>query len=219
MIIVFLGPPGSGKGTQAGILSRDHDFRHFDAGSLLRAEVETGTTLGQEIGGYINQGQLVPIRIIGQITHKFLQEKQAERTMFDGFPRNLEQASLLADSLEKLGQSLNHVIYLNIDEDDLLQRIINRRVCQACGRIYNILTNPPSETCSETGGSCKLYQREDDSEKVFGRRLRIYLQETVPILNYYRELGLLRTIDADADIDEVSARIRGVLGMTRNGKA
>lgn len=219
MIIVFLGPPGSGKGTQAGILSRDHDFRHFDAGSLLRAEVDTGTELGQEIAGYINQGQLVPIRIIGRITHKFLKERQAARTMFDGFPRNLEQANLLACSLEELNQELNHVIYLHIDEDDLLQRIVNRRVCRACGRIYNIITNPATELCSETGQNCELYQRKDDSEEVFGRRLRIYLQETVPILNYYREVGILRTIDADADIDDVSARIRSVLGMTRNGKA
>ena len=219
MIIVFLGPPGSGKGTQAGILSREHHFRHFDAGSLLRAEVETGSELGDEIARYINQGLLVPIGIIGRITHKFLKEKQAERTMFDGFPRNLEQASLLSDSLRELEQTLNHVIYLDIHEDDLLERIVNRRVCRNCGRIYNMISNPPLEPCTQTGTECDLLQRKDDSEEVFGRRLRIYLDETVPILNYYRDAGLLRTIDADAEIEDVSARIREVLGMARNGKA
>ena len=192
MIIVFLGPPGSGKGTQAGILSREHDFRHFDAGSLLRAEVESGSELGEEIAGYINQGRLVPIEIIGRITHKFLAERQAARTMFDGFPRNLEQAALLTSSLRELGQELDHVLYLHIDEDDLLQRIVNRRVCRNCRRIYNLVSNPPQQPCSETGKECELYQREDDSEDVFGRRLRIYLEETVPILRYYEAASCVR---------------------------
>ncbi len=219
MIIVFLGPPGSGKGTQAGILSREHHFRHFDAGSLLRTEVHSGSALGEEIAGYINEGRLVPINIIGRITHKFLAERQADRTMFDGFPRNLEQASLLTASLIELKQELSHVLYLHIDEDDLLQRIVNRRVCRSCKRIYNLVSNPPHENCSVTGMDCDLYQRDDDSEEVFGRRLRIYLEETVPILRYYEDAGKLRTIDADADIEDVSARIRDVLGMARNGQA
>lgn len=219
MIIVFLGPPGSGKGTQSGILSREHGFRHFDAGSLLRAEVQSGSSLGEEIAGYINRGSLVPIEIIGKITRNFLRQNQADRTMFDGFPRNLEQATLLTDNLEELRQDLDHVLYLHIDEDDLLQRIVNRRVCRNCKRIFNLVSNPPLGPCSETGKECELYQREDDSEEVFGRRLKIYLEETVPILKYYEDMGKLRTIDADADIDDVSSRIRGVLGMARNGKA
>ncbi|MCB1186762.1 nucleoside monophosphate kinase [bacterium] len=219
MIIVFLGPPGSGKGTQAGILAREHGFRHFDAGSLLRAEVESGSELGEEIASYINQGRLVPIRIIGEITKKFLRETQSDRTMFDGFPRNLEQAALLSESLAALNQDLDHALYLHIDEDDLLARIVNRRVCRNCKRIYNLVSNPPQQPCSVTDGDCDLYQREDDSEEVFGRRLKIYQEETAPILRFYEEQGKLRTIDADADIPDVSERIRGVLGMARNGKA
>ena len=186
---------------------------------MIQPEVESGSELGEEIASYINQGRLVPIRIIGEITKKFLRETQSDRTMFDGFPRNLEQAALLSESLAALNQDLDHALYLHIDEDDLLARIVNRRVCRSCKRIYNLVSNPPQQPCSATGEDCDLYQREDDSEEVFGRRLRIYQEETAPILRFYEEQGKLRTIDADADIPDVSERIRGVLGMARNGKA
>jgi adenylate kinase len=213
MIIVFLGPPGAGKGTQADILSERHGFQHFDTGSRLRAEIATGSELGARIASYTNAGKLVPIEIIRDLILKFLREGSGERIMFDGFPRNLAQAEVLATALEESRQSLSKAIYLAIDEDSLIERIINRRFCSQCGEIYNLVGKPPKveDKCDLDGA--ELYQRKDDTEEVFGTRLKVYLSETVPVLDFYKQQGVLQTVDGDADISEVTTAIQAVLGV------
>lgn len=213
MIIVFLGPPGSGKGTQADNLHDNHGFFHFDTGSRLRAEIASGSELGKRIAEYTNAGRLVPIGIIKEMILKFLRETEASRIMFDGFPRNLEQAQVLDEGLAELGDDLDHAVYLDIDEDSLLERIINRRFCSKCGEIYNLISRPPLKdgVCDNDGA--ELIQRKDDTEEVFGTRVKVYLEETLPVLDYYRQKGVLRTVDGDYDIPDVSAAVEQLLGV------
>lgn len=213
MIVVFLGPPGSGKGTQADILHEQHGFFHFDTGSRLRAEIASGSELGARIEQYTNAGKLVPIDIIREMIKRFFSASDAGRIMFDGFPRNLEQARVLDESLLEHNVKLDCAIYLEIDEDSLLNRIVNRRFCPQCGDIYNLQSNPPRQAgvCDKDGAA--LIQRQDDTAEVFGTRLTVYLHETMPVLEHYRKQGLLNTIDGDFDIGEVSKAIVELLGV------
>lgn len=213
MIVVFMGPPGSGKGTQAQVLREQHGFVHFDTGSQLRAEVAAGSELGQRIGEYINFGKLVPLPIIKELLLKFMRSTRAERIMFDGFPRNMEQAAVLDEGLTELGDDLDFVLYLEAEEEALLERIVNRRFCPNCGEIFNIVTEPPkfAGKCDKCGS--ELAQRKDDTAEVFGTRLQVYLRETLPLLDYYRGRGLLSTIEALQPIDAVTADVVRVLGV------
>ncbi|MBN2083031.1 adenylate kinase [bacterium] len=213
MIIVFLGPPGSGKGTQADILHDNHGFFHFDTGSRLRAEIASGSELGQRIASFTNAGKLVPIEIIKEMILKFLREADAERIMFDGFPRNLAQAEVLDEGLKEYGDDLDYAVYLEIDEDNLLARIVNRRFCSKCGEIYNLISKPPKQAGICDNDGAELTQRKDDTEEVFGTRLKVYLEETKPVLDYYRQAGKLHTIDGDYDIEDVSRAVAELLGV------
>jgi adenylate kinase len=217
MIIVFLGPPGSGKGTQAQMLDDEHGFFHFDTGSLLRTEIATGSDLGQRIGSYTNQGLLVPIEIIRELLLKFFRTTDAKRIMLDGFPRNLEQAQVLAEGLTELGDDLDHAIYLHVEQEALLERIVNRRFCPTCGAIYNIKTEPPTNpgVCDHDG--TVLTQRKDDTEEVFANRLRVYFEQTAPLLDYYRQRGLLREIDGARTPEEIAGQILALLGVGHGG--
>jgi adenylate kinase len=219
MIIVFLGPPGSGKGTQAQMLDDEYGFYHFDTGSLLREEIKSGSDLGVRIGQFVNQGQLVPIEIIRELLLKFFRATTAKRIMLDGFPRNLEQAQVLDEGLKELGDDLDFAFYLHVEETALLDRIINRRSCPKCGAIYNIKTEPPVSPglCDHDG--MVLVQRKDDTEEVFANRLYVYLEQTMPLLDYYRERGVLRQIDGSQTVEAISAEIVAILGVGAGGEA
>lgn len=217
MIVVFLGPPGSGKGTQADILAEGHGFFHFDTGSHLRAEIACGSELGQRIASFTDHGNLVPIEIISELINGFLKGTNAKRIMFDGFPRNLEQAQVLGDGLKGLGDDLDFALYLEINEDSLVQRIVNRRFCPECGEIYNLVFQAPKQAGVCDTDQAKLTQRIDDTEEVFTHRLKVYLEQTVPVLDYYRKTRKLITIDGDADITGIAANIAKVLGVQGHG--
>lgn len=217
MIVVFLGPPGSGKGTQAEILKDRFGFLHFDTGAQLRAEVATGSDLGQRIADVINTGKLVSLPMIKELILKFMRSTDAPRILFDGFPRNLEQAAVLDEGLLELGDDLDFAVYMEIDSDRLLERIVNRRYCTPCGAIYNLKTEPPKNegVCDECGAA--LTQRKDDTAEVFGTRLEVYLKETVPLLDLYRGRGLLSTVDAELSVEEITARLAELLGVEALG--
>lgn len=219
MIIVFLGPPGSGKGTQAQMLDDEYGFYHFDTGSLLREEIKSGSDLGVRIGQFVNQGQLAPIEIIRELLLKFFRTTTAKRIMLDGFPRNLEQAQVLDEGLKELGDDLDFAFYLHVEETALLDRIVNRRSCPKCGAIYNVKTEPPVSPglCDHDGAL--LIQRKDDTEEVFANRLYVYLEQTMPLLDYYRERGLLREIDGSQAVEAISAEIVAILGVGTGGEA
>ena len=201
------------------MLAADYEFLHFDTGSLLRAEVKPGSELGDEIASYINKGELVPLRIIKLLVRKFLSESAAPSILFDGFPRSLEQARVLADALGENGDRLDCAVYLTIDKGGLIERIVNRRFCSNCGAIYNLKTDPPAKpgVCDRDGGD--LIQREDDTEEVLSRRLEVYLQETEPVLEYYEREGVLEKIDAEGQVKAVNAKILELLGLGGGGAA
>jgi adenylate kinase len=217
VVVVFLGPPGSGKGTQAARLREDYGFVHFDTGKALRDEAASGSDFGNRIAGIIDSGNLVPIDVIRQLVVSFVAGRGAERLLFDGFPRNTEQAEVLEAALAELGVDLDHAIYINLGRDALLERIVNRWMCSRCGAIYNMVTNPPraDAICNDDGAP--LTQRKDDTPEVFSRRLEVYLDQTVPVLEHYRELELLREVNGAQAVDEVTQEILRLVGLEATG--
>ena len=186
---VFLGAPGSGKGTWSGIVSQRLDLSHLSTGDLLRQEVAEGSELGQKAKAFMEAGELVPDEMILALVDKKLGE--VEGVILDGYPRNLAQAQSLDEILEKNEIGLTKVVYLDVPEDELVRRITSRIVCPNCGATYNLQTMPPKvEGICDRCGS-KLVQRKDDTEEVFRTRLEAYKKQTAPLLEYYEEAGLL----------------------------
>ncbi len=190
---IFLGAPGSGKGTWSGIVSRRLALSHLSTGDLLRQEVAENSNLGQKAKSYMDAGELVPDELILALVDKKLGE--ANGFILDGYPRNLAQAKSLEDILKKNEISLSKVIYLEVPEDELVRRITSRVVCPNCGATYNLQTMPPrvAGICDICGS--KLIQRKDDTEEVFRVRLDAYNKQTAPLLEYYEEKGLLYRYD------------------------
>ena len=190
---IFLGAPGSGKGTWSGIVSQRLALSHLSTGDLLRQEVAENSELGQKARSYMDAGELVPDELILALVDKKLGE--ANGFILDGYPRNIEQAKTIAEILEKNKISLSKVIYLEVAEEELVRRITSRVVCPNCGATYNLQTMPPklAGICDRCGS--KLIQRPDDTEEVFRVRLDAYNKQTAPLLEYYEQKGLLYRYD------------------------
>jgi adenylate kinase len=211
MRIVLLGAPGSGKGTQSQLLVKAYGVPQVSTGDLLREAVAKGTELGKRAKAAIDAGSLVDDAIVLGMIHERLARSDAARGfILDGFPRNLAQAAALEALLAKVGRPLEAVVLLNLDLGVLFKRLTGRRICQDCGRVFNILTSPPGSTphCEKCGDSPRLIQRPDDREEVIGKRLEVYEQQTTPLIEYYRENGLLRIVDADASQETVFQSLR-----------
>jgi len=218
--LVLLGPPGSGKGTQASALKERWGIAHISSGDLLRANVKDGTELGQRAKPYMDRGDLVPDELILDMMAKRMSEMDAQRGFaLDGFPRTVAQAEALEKRLAGIGQPLHAVIYLNVPEQELLRRLSGRRTCSQCNAIYQIHTMAPKVegVCDKCGGG--LIQREDEREDVVRNRLRVYARQTEPLLKYYRDLGLLREIDGTIGVDNVMAAIKRLLDGLGETKA
>ena len=214
MRIVLLGAPGSGKGTQSQLLVKAYGVPQISTGDLLREAVASGTELGRRAKAAIDAGTLVDDSIVlGMIRERLDRSDAANGFILDGFPRNLAQAAALAQLLGHLGKPLHAVILLNLDLGVLFKRLTGRRICQDCGRVFNVLTAPPGTVphCEKCGDSPRLIQRPDDREEVIGKRLEVYEAQTKPLIQHYRENGLLRVIDADADLATVFKSLQRVL--------
>ena len=208
MRIVLLGAPGSGKGTQAKKLVADYGYPQVSTGDLLRDAVARGTEYGLQAKAAMDAGQLVSDDIVlGILRERVAQPDAAGGFILDGFPRNLAQARMLEEVLAELGQPLDAAVLMDLDFDILLKRLTGRRSCTGCGRVYNIhfLPPPADGRCESCGG--ELVQRADDRAETIGRRLEVYNNETAPLVEYYRQLGKLKVVDADASFDEVYARL------------
>ena len=214
MRIVLLGAPGSGKGTQSQRLTQQHRIPQISTGDLLRAAVDQGSELGRAARAAMTAGRLVEDSIVlGMIRERLGQPDARRGFILDGFPRNSAQAQALDELLGELKQPLDCVVLLEVDAAELVRRIAGRRTCKQCGRVFNVLTSPPApgERCPKTGGAHELFQRPDDKEETVAERLRVYEEKTRPLADFYRAKGLLRSISAMGELDEVTARLEAAL--------
>ncbi|MDW8192467.1 MAG: adenylate kinase [Synergistota bacterium] len=208
---MLLGPPGAGKGTLAFMLMRDYNLLHISTGDMLREAVSKGTELGKKANEYMRKGLLVPDEIIIEMIKEKLLETHKNGLIFDGFPRTINQAKALDILLEEINEKLKAVILLKISKKVILERLTNRRVCSKCGALYHLKHSPPKleNKCDICGG--ELYQREDDKEETILRRISVYKDQTEPLIEYYKEKGLLIEIDAEPHLEKVYAELKRCL--------
>lgn len=214
MRIVFLGPPGSGKGTQAQRLVASLGIPQVSTGDLLRDHRKRGTALGLRAEAIMARGDLVDdATILDMVKDRLAQPDAAKGFILDGFPRTLAQADGFEALLASIGRKLDHVVLFNVDRAALVKRISGRRTCADCNRVFNIYTAPPSVP-PPCGGQCttpRLVQRKDDEEATVAQRLAVYDELTNPLVDYYRKRGLLREVDAEGDLATVTARVTAAL--------
>lgn len=211
MRLILLGAPGAGKGTQGALLAEKHGLQRIVTGDILRAAVRNRTPLGLEARRFMDAGELVPDDLILGMLREVLGDAAAGFIM-DGFPRTIDQARNLGETLEDMGLDLDAVLVLEAPDDVLVRRISGRRSCPECGAIYNIYLEPPSEpdVCDRCGG--RLVQRADDSEETVLNRLRVYRRQTRPLIEYYRAAGVsVEILDGHRPVEEVQDTIDQVL--------
>lgn len=212
MNLILLGPPGAGKGTQAKLLIKKYGIPQISTGDILRAAVKDQTVMGLKAKAYMDAGALVPDEVvIGIIQERLLAPDCAAGFILDGFPRTVAQADALRAVLAELGRSIDHVVSIAVDKEELLGRITGRRTCRGCGKGYHILFDPPkaADKCDDCGG--ELFQRDDDREDTMRKRLDVYEQQTSPLIEYYSNESLLRSIVGIGSIDEIQQKIISVL--------
>jgi adenylate kinase len=211
--LVFLGPPGAGKGTQARELSHELGVPPIATGDMLREAVTAGTALGRQAKTYMDGGMLVPDDVIVGLIAERLSQPDAKRGfVFDGFPRTIPQAEALDELLQERAQTLDRVISFEVSEAELLRRLTGRRSCPVCQSTYHVISAPPRREgiCDRCGSP--LIQRDDDREATVRHRLNVYAEHTRPLLEYYRRRGLLTTVPGEGPIEAVRAVLRRVVG-------
>ena len=208
MNIVLLGAPGAGKGTQAQKLVEEFGVAHISTGDLLRAAVKAGTKLGVKAKSYMDNGQLVPDKLVVDLVTERLDADDAQKGfILDGFPRNSAQAVTLDSALAEMGRSLDAALLVDVKPDVIVKRLSSRRTCKECG-----YTAPAGvDSCPSCGG--EMYQRDDDKPETIQKRLDVYENQTAPLVEYYRGKELLKSVDGDRPVDEVYADVKELLGL------
>lgn len=204
MNLLIMGPPGAGKGTQAEVLVKELKINHISTGDMFRNAIKEGTEMGKKAKEYMDKGELVPDQVVvGMVRDCLGQSYCAKGFLLDGFPRTLPQAKALDETLQSLNIRLDGVINIDVPRERLMARLTGRRVCRNCGASYHVLFNLPEVEgkCNACGG--ELYQRSDDNEEAVSNRLDVYDAQTQPLIDYYREKGLLKNINGDQDIKKV----------------
>ncbi len=212
MKLVLLGAPGGGKGTQAKKLVDKYGIPQISTGDILRAAVAKGTPLGKEAKSYMDKGELVPDSVvIGLVKERIAQDDCKKGYILDGFPRNTAQAETLDKVLAGMGSPLDTALLIDVDKDVLMKRLTGRRTCKNCQQMYNVYFSPPKKegVCDKCGG--ELFQRDDDKEDTIKKRLDVYDAQTAPLINYYKERGILKTVKGTGSIDEIFKNVCTVL--------
>jgi adenylate kinase len=206
--IILLGPPGAGKGTQAQVIAQEMNLAHISSGDLFRENLKNQTDLGKLAQGYMNRGELVPDDVtIGMVRERISRPDCQSGALLDGFPRTPAQADALAEMLASMGRQVHKVPYISVPAEILIERLGGRWTCPSCGRVYHEKYNPP-----QTHGVCDvdgtaLIQRDDDKAETVERRIRVYMDQTAPLIEYYQQKGLLVEVDGTQSIDDVSTEI------------
>jgi adenylate kinase len=206
--VVLLGPPGAGKGTQAKLLREKFEACQVSTGDILRKAVADQSPLGKEASAYIRRGDLVPDGVIVKLVAERLKEKDcAQGFILDGFPRTIPQAQSLEEILQKMGLGLQAVLLVQVPNRIIVERLAGRRTCKDCGALYHLKFNPSASesVCDRCGGG--LLQRDDDREETISARLKVYDKQTAPLVDYYRQRGILREIDGVGSVDDIRNRL------------
>jgi len=213
MRLVLLGPPGAGKGTQAISIVQKYGIPHISTGDIFRKNIKEGTQLGKKAKDYMDKGLLVPDELVVDLVKSRLAEDDCKKGfLLDGFPRTVNQADELDKVLEGMGMDIDKVVNIDVDKEILVKRAVGRRMCRGCGAAYHIEFNPPKEDgkCDLCGG--ELYQRDDDTKETVSKRIEVYLDQTMPLAQYYSQKGILVDIDGQQSIDKVLEDIVKALG-------
>lgn len=211
--LILLGPPGAGKGTQAGRIVQEYGIPHISTGDILRGAVKNQTSMGLEAKRYMDAGELVPDSVVIGIVKDRLQESDtAAGFLVDGFPRTIPQAEALDATLESIHRGVSKAVAILVDEEELIKRLTGRRICRDCQTPFHVAFSPPKTegVCDKCGG--ELYQRDDDSEATVRNRLSVYNQQTEPLIAYYDAQGVLARIDGEKDPESVYRDIREAIG-------
>ena len=212
--VILLGAPGAGKGTQAERIAAGYAVPHISTGEMLRAAVAEGTEMGLAAQKFMEAGALVPDDVVIGVVRERLARADAQRGfLLDGFPRTIEQAERLDAMLADAGRTVSHVILIEVPEDELVERLAGRRMCRACDKGYHVVFDPPkvADVCDACGG--ELYQRTDDNEATVRNRLEVYGEQTAPLVGYYQERGVLKSVEGGGKMpDEVFAQVERLLG-------
>jgi len=209
VILVFLGPPGAGKGTQAKLLSQRMGFLHLSTGDLLREAVKNQTPLGKKAKEYMDRGELVPDELIVQLIEESMPKDG--NVILDGFPRTVNQALALEEMLKGKGEKISKVLFFDVPDEVIIDRLSGRRVCSKCGAVYHVKYNPPKveEMCDLCGGS--LVQRDDDKEDVVKKRLEVYRKQTQPLIEFYQDRSIIYRLDAEKGVEELFEEVKGLV--------
>jgi len=212
LLIILLGPPGAGKGTQAERIVKEKQLAYIATGDMLRNAVKTATALGRKAKQFMDQGQLVPDELVVEIVRERLQDPDcAKGALLDGFPRTVSQAIFLEQVLPTVCSGIDRVFSIEVDEKELIERLTSRRVCSDCGASYHLKFKPPQvrNVCDQCGGD--LFQREDDTLETVRERLQVYKNQTEPLVKFYQDKNLLERIDGNLEIDQVYKQIAGII--------
>ncbi|MCG1979659.1 adenylate kinase [Staphylococcus epidermidis] len=212
MNIILMGLPGAGKGTQASEIVKKFPIPHISTGDMFRKAIKDETDLGKEAKSYMDRGELVPDEVTVGIVKERISEDDAKKGfLLDGFPRTIDQAESLSQIMSELDREIDAVINIEVPEEELMNRLTGRRICEKCGTTYHLVFNPPKVDgiCDIDGG--KLYQREDDNPETVFNRLSVNVKQSKPILEYYNNKGVLKNIDGSKDIDEVTKDVIDIL--------
>lgn len=216
MRLVLLGPPGAGKGTQAANIINKYQIPHISTGDIFRKNIKEGTELGKKAKEYIDKGLLVPDEIVVAIVKDRLTEDDCKNGfLLDGFPRTVAQADALDAELKEMGVALDKVVNIDVSKDNLIERAVGRRICKECGQTYHIKFNPSKveNKCDICNG--ELYQRKDDTIETVTKRIEVYLEQTKPLIDYYKNKGILVDINGEQSIEKVFADIVNELGSEK----
>ena len=213
MKIIMLGAPGAGKGTQAKMIADKYGIPHVSTGDIFRANIKNGTELGKEAKRYMDQGLLVPDELTVKILlDRVAQEDCANGYVLDGFPRTIPQANVLDEALTKLGDAIDYAVNVDVPDENIVKRMSGRRACLKCGATYHIVTIPPKQEgiCDNCGS--EIVQRDDDKPETVQKRLQVYHDQTQPLIDFYNNKGILKSVDGTKDLDAVFDSIKAILG-------